>query len=134
MPSMDRKRHHSSGVHEDIEWCTVVTHTTRAGVRALNGYVRLPEGHPWRDCRTTAEAHERLVDLASDRSRLLVGGAAEVTYGPDDGGWVGFDTLRTFDHWEGDKERCPLPVHWTEELVEAQVRLWAEIVNEAAGA
>ena len=99
MPSMDRKRHHSSGVHEGVEWCTVVTHTTKAGVRALNGYVRLPDGHPWRDCRTTAETHERLADLASDMSRLLVGGATEVTYGPDDGGWIGFDTLGVSDHW-----------------------------------
>jgi hypothetical protein len=52
-----------------------------AGRHCLNGYVRLPAGHP-------------ALEGAEERG--------SVTYGPDDHGWVGMDTGHVFDWWAVD--------------------------------
>ncbi|MBT1162826.1 hypothetical protein [Bifidobacterium sp. SO1] len=49
---------------------------------AWNGYVNLPDNHPWRqleDWRIPSDVH---------------GG---ITYGPDEDGWIGFDMLHATD-------------------------------------
>lgn len=55
---------------------------------ALNGYARLPQGHPWAGL-TYDEGHLQAVPVH--------GG---LTYGTDEYGWVGFDTGHLGDRWE----------------------------------
>lgn len=53
----------------------------------VNGYVQLPLFHPWRP-----------LDLqVGDGSIVEVHGG--ITYGPDDEGWIGFDTCHAGDRW-----------------------------------
>lgn len=57
------------------------------GMPGLNGYVRLPGGHPWRD-----------LDLQSvDYEVVEVHGG--ITFGPTSDGWIGFDTGHGGDVW-----------------------------------
>lgn len=67
-----------SGTVGDIEW-RVAEHPDFI---AWAGYVRLPEDHPWRGM------------MMEDIPARVHGG---VTYGPDDEGWIGFDTLHSDD-------------------------------------
>lgn len=57
---------------------------------AFNGYVRLPEGHPWRE-------RERLDD---DQGPEVHGG---ITFGPHVTGWIGFDTGHAWDAWRPEE-------------------------------
>lgn len=67
-----------SGTEEGIEW-----KTCRAPIYgAVNGYVRVPEDHPWHG-------------LDYDDIDVDVHGG--LTYARD--GWIGFDTLHFGDHW-----------------------------------
>lgn len=74
-----------------------------AGPAQWNGYVRLPEGHPWRYQDygdLSVEVHGGLT-YGPERARRLP------EYGIDRparsarsvGGWVGFDTAHAWDHW-----------------------------------
>jgi len=56
-----------------------------------NGYVKLPTGYP--------RAWQSYDDINVDAHGGL-------TYGPDEDGWVGFDTLHMGDWWDG-KVRMP---------------------------
>lgn len=70
----------------------------RAGLASLNGYVRLPEDSPDRLFGEAAEAADQPgYDLLSEVD--VHGG---LTYGPDEHGWVGFDTAHAFDWWPVD--------------------------------
>lgn len=85
MSSMSRKRQHSSGVHEGVEWCTVVTHTTKAGIRALNGYVRLQPlrqaaANPSLDTRSLVDLLWRPEALAALEARGLARGYRSKTF------------------------------------------------------
>ncbi|UEJ82669.1 hypothetical protein Bra3105_17865 [Brachybacterium halotolerans subsp. kimchii] len=53
---------------------------------AVNGYVRLPEAHPWLAAR----------DLSDIDTSVPWG---EITYGR--GNWIGFDTLHAGQYWPG---------------------------------
>lgn len=66
------------GTLQGIQWKTIASQVAFA----WNGYVRLPEQHPWyglEDWRVPVDVH---------------GG---ITYGPDPDGWIGFDTLHAGD-------------------------------------
>lgn len=60
----------------------VISESPLTGVRNPNGYVRLPDGHPWN--------RKDPFDIDVD----VHGG---ITYGPVNG-WIGFDTV----HWDDD--------------------------------
>lgn len=62
-----------------------------AAAMGINGYVHLPLFHPWRD-----------LDLQlRDIGTVDVHGG--ITYGPDDEGWIGFDTCHAFDVWSKEE-------------------------------
>lgn len=64
-----------------------------AGFTGVNGYVWLPEGHPWRalDLQSGDDDDAHGVPLPE-----VHGG---VTFGPHVTGWIGFDTGHAFDVW-----------------------------------
>jgi hypothetical protein len=61
----------------------------RAGFCSLNGYVRLPEQLRdwWKNYDEAAQVLDAHMDL---------------NYGPDEDGWVGFDTAHYCDYWAAD--------------------------------
>lgn len=103
----------SSGIHKGVEW-----ETRKAPIYgAINGYARLPEGHPFRSR-----------DLQIDDEHVLhVHGG--ITYGPTTNGWVGFDTLHAGDIWPDTPHRPMLTdygIRWTLQLVEDTSRTLCE--------
>lgn len=75
----------ATGTEAGIEWATFEAPV----YGAVNGYVRLPEGHPW-----------LAFDLQMyDGPDVDVNGG--ITYGPTDDRWIGFDTLHAGDYWPG---------------------------------
>lgn len=102
-----------------------------------NGYVQLPTGYP-----TAWDSYD---DIHVEVHYGL-------TYGPDEDGWVGFDTLHSGDAWvgtvrvpqkrkdeglgdagldilRGDHYADEYRTEWTEALVEAECRSLAEQLN-----
>lgn len=57
---------------------------------ALNGYVQLPKDHP---------DFKRGTQFYDWGDWIFEAWSKEITYGPDEGGWVGFDTYNAFDWW-----------------------------------
>ncbi|MFE5092096.1 hypothetical protein ACFRCI_17325 [Streptomyces sp. NPDC056638] len=57
----------------------------RAGFTSLNGYVRLPQG------KYDSKTVERIFETHWG-----------ITYGPDEEGWIGFDTAHANDYWPPD--------------------------------
>ncbi|MBD3941974.1 hypothetical protein IF188_09730 [Microbacterium sp. NEAU-LLC] len=104
------------GVEAGIEWATL-----RAPVYgAVNGYVRLPDDHPWR----------AIADLQASGIDAHGG----ITYGVDEDGWIGFDTLHAGDWWPA----MPFPRRrgdrvWNEYLVADEARELARLAAAAAG-
>lgn len=99
----------AEGVENGIEWATC-----RAPLYgAVNGYVRVPEGHPWHDL---------------DYDQIDVEAPGGLTYAK--GCWIGFDTLHIHDYWPG----CPdfmdsdYATHWTAEMVADEARALARRV------
>ncbi len=108
------------GTEEGIEWALM--NAPRYG--AINGYAKLPEGHPW---------HE--LDLQWDDSEVVdVHGG--ITYGPKDG-WIGFDTLHAWDIWPGKSlmfasdAHDPMNIYWTQDMVREEAQSLARKVSEA---
>ena len=62
--------------------------TRLGGMAGMNGYGQLPAGSPHR-----AGDHDDI--------HLLVHGG--LTYGPDESGWIGFDTGHAFDVWRREE-------------------------------
>lgn len=108
------------GVEDGIEWVT--RHAPLFG--AVNGYVRLPKGHPWRALEDIQFSEMPDVDVH--------GG---ITYGVDLDGWIGFDTLHAGDLWPG----TPLAglglssEGWTPEMVADEARSLARQAAAAMG-
>lgn len=104
------------GTEVGIDWATV-----RAPLYgAVNGYVRIPEGHPWHG-------------LGYDDIDVEVHGG--LTYAND--GWVGFDTLHGGDCWPGSPRyhrEDEWAHHWTEAEVVEETRALARRVAEAVSA
>ena len=90
---------------------------------AVNGYARLPEGHPWRELDLQCADYERGPEVH--------GG---VTYGPTEDGWIGFDTLHGGDNWPGSPRyggRTEWDIDWTAERVADEARHLARQIAEA---
>lgn len=108
-----------SGVENGIEWAIM-----RAPLYgAVNGYARLPAGHPW----------QRL-DLQMGAVDVDVHGG--ITYGPDPDGWVGFDTLHSGDYWPGyPYGRDHADIEWDDAMVrEEAIRLAGHVSKALEGA
>ena len=119
----------SSGVENGIEWFT-----SPAG-NWVNGYVRVPEGHPWYKMATRLPSYKGYgeIDKIVGEKGLggnLIGGAQELTYSNEDG-WIGFDTAHYYDYWPGDFWHARIEVSWTPEDVVEQTKEWARIVANA---
>lgn len=111
---LEEEQVHSRGEHLGIPW--VVAKAPMFG--ALNGYVRLPEGHPWHGL---------------DYEEIEVDVHGGVTY--HSGGWIGFDTLHFADIWPGSPEfmkesSSPSDIRWTAERVQNEVKNLARQVAE----
>lgn len=99
---------------------------------AYNGYVKLLEDHPYRH---------------ADYDDIPVHCHGGLTYGPDDDGWVGFDTLHAGDVWGEDEISADeltaeqlrdkswvsmfssgedADVHWTKDKLRSEIKQLAE--------
>ena len=133
----------SKGIEDGIEW-----HTHEGGVSGVNGYMLLPENHPWREHLDKTVDNDLLVSALSSKHNIgysginsiardadyelfdkLVGGSNELTFSSEDG-WVGFDTAHISDDWgmsyfydfQGPK------TEWTISLVEEMAKIWCKII------
>lgn len=112
----------NTGVHRGVHWCSM------QGPFSLNGYVRLPENHPW------LGKGEFLDDLDSDEYPTVHGG---ITYGPNKDRWIGFDTAHSDDliDFEPDFSTMVLPPiglfrQWSDTEVEEEcVRLCEQVAD-----
>ncbi len=107
------------GTVDGIQWATC-----RAPLYgAINGYVRIPEGHPWHGL---------------DYDDIDVAAHGGLTFAAD--GWIGFDTLHLGDLWPGEDQphfcrsdsECGC-IYWDAEMVADEARALAARVA-AAGA
>ena len=119
----------ASGTHRGVEW-----HTHKAPFYGVNGYMRIPEGHPWRDL-TYAEINRRVRESDTER---FDGGAWELTF--KNGAWIGFDTQHAWDSWpdmsfpwrpDGTE---PYDTQWTPELVAVNARRWCDLIADEVAA
>lgn len=104
-----------SGIEEGIEWATCAAPM----YGAVNGYVKLPEGHPWSGLE---------LQMGDGPDIDAPGG---ITYGPTDSGWIGFDTLHSGDYWPGAPRYYEDLLHgtnWTPEMVTEETRKLARQV------
>lgn len=102
------------GTEDGVYWVTC-----RAPLYgAINGYVRIPQGHPW-------------FGLGYDAIDADVHGG--LTYSGGNEGWIGFDTLHSGDIWPGlpSSLRFGPAKHWTPELVAEEARRLARQVAAA---
>ena len=103
------------GTEDGIEWLTAQAPL----YGAVNGYVKVPESHPW-----YGKGYDEINNLMDYD---CPGG---LTY--SEGGWIGFDTLHLMDYWPGmDFRPYPGATHWTPEQVAEEARKLARKVAEA---
>lgn len=101
----------AEGVEDGIEWRTLAAPL----YGAVNGYVRIPEDHPWHG-------------LDYDAIDVRVHGG--ITFA--DEGWIGFDTLHLGDYWPGmPYGENFADTHWTWEMVADETR---ELARKVAAA
>ncbi len=111
----------------------------RPGFCALNGYVRLPE-----------KLRDWWADY--DEANEVLSAHFGLTYGPDEDGWIGFDTGHYCDYWAMDdlighidnegmhaaasfariNAQTPGARRWTREMLRAQCELLASQVASLA--
>ena len=113
-----------------------------------NGYVKLPENHPWKklleDPQKTAYDEISNFVKVNNLGENLVGGSRYLTYNNKE--WIGFDTSHPKDFWEGTVEDSTLEifrflnslsesfmypgdeVYWTRDAVVEMVQNWVRIV------
>lgn len=115
---MTNKSLEASGTHRGVEW-----RTRKSPFYGVNGYMRIPEGHPWRDL-TYGEINWSVWEYDTEH---LDGGAWELTY--KDGAWIGFDTQHACDSWP-EMPYSPEPGNtmWTPELVAENARRWCDLI------
>lgn len=85
---------------------------------AVNGYCRLPDGHPW-------------LDLDTEKIETTVPWG-EITY--SQGNWVGFDTLHGGQYWPAMDEWRQRPLEGDTFMTDDMVIGWAERLAAAAAA
>ena len=111
------------GTHHGIDWCIV----TAPLWGAVNGYVRIPDDHPWAGMGYD-EIHE------SDPHLSVNGGLTFAS-----GEWIGFDTLHSGDFWPGSSHShfCPPGdcdcTQWTQGMVAEETKRRAERVALIGG-
>ena len=108
------------GVHEGIAWAVVEAPM----YGAMNGYVRVPENHPW----------FRLGYSDPELSGVEVHGG--LTYDDQDG-WIGFDTLHSGDYWPSAPDfyrESQWARHWDQRQVASETRALAQQVADASKA
>lgn len=113
-PFPTRKAPLETGRVDGINWATVEAPV----YDAVNGYVQIPQGHPW-------------FGLDYDDIDVEVHGG--LTYGKVDaaGHWIGFDTLHCGDIWPGNpgyQPRAPFDINWTPAMVAAETKSLAKKV------
>ena len=114
----------ASGTHRGVEW-----HTHESPFYGVNGYMQIPEDHPWRDL-TYGEITD--ADWKEDSSEFD-GGAWELTF--KNGAWIGFDTQHTWDSWpDAFYPEEPGDTAWTPEMVAKNARRWCDLIAEAEAA
>jgi hypothetical protein len=120
MPDWMREGIVDRGVEQGITWIT-----SRMEKGHINGYVYLPEGHPYRGRRPS-----------SIRS---VSAPHGISY-DDDEGWFGFDTNHGNDYWPGHPDSLPADIdypggliYWTPEMVAEETRKLARQVAARSG-
>ena len=77
------------GAHQGIQWCIYQSPLSSV----LNGYARIPDG------------------VEIDVDTLDVHGGITYGFGICSGGWIGFDTAHTGDHWDVEYLRSRVGVH-----------------------
>ena len=102
----------AAGIEDGVVWVTCEAPL----YGAVNGYVRIPESHPWHG-------------LDYDDIDVNVHGG--LTYGHGD--WVGFDCMHLGDYWPGSPKHWPRngARQWTPELVAQETRKLAKAVAAA---
>lgn len=113
------------GVEEGVPWVTLLAPNSDL-YECLNGYVFIPEGHPWR--WADSDEINGLVDVHGG----ITGGTRF---------WMGFDTQHSRDYWPGMErwERWPDPsdpfaIVWSREAVADEARRFARQVAVAGRA
>ena len=110
------------GSYMGVDWVIA-----KSPIVGLNGYIRIPEGHPWQ-----GQGYEQI----SPASEGMFGG---LTYSSGNGRWFGFDTAHANDnwpseyHWRGGWEPLVYPARmWSLELVRESVMALAIDAYQAA--
>ena len=110
----------ASGTHRGVEW-----YTCKSPFYGVNGYMRIPEWHPWRDL--TYREINRLVWVKDEPE--FDGGAWELTYKDD--AWIGFDTQHAWDFWpDSYYAAVDGSTMWTPELVAENARRWCDLIAD----
>ena len=113
------------GFHRGIKW-----HTHKSPFYGVNGYMRIPAGHPWSDL-SYQEINRHVSDSDTER---FDGGSWELTF--KGGAWIGFDTQHAWDSWPdmpfpwGPGGTEPYDTRWTPELVAVNARRWCDLIAD----
>ena len=108
---------------------------------AINGYVKIPADHPWREFEGYDDLPVTVHGGLTFGPRAAYGNPFSGREEPaitwaDTGGWVGFDTLHAWDMgdisvWDRDKSFPQMRSNWTQESVEVEVWGLADQVAQA---
>lgn len=102
-----------TGVYDDVRWLTASANLWGA----INGYVKVPSWHPW---------------FRLNYRHIAVDVHGGLTYGCNDRGWIGFDTLHYRDYWPGMPVTSDKSIHWTAaDVAKHTVDLAAKVVKHA---
>lgn len=109
------------GVENGIEWATLKAPM----YGAVNGYVRIPEGHPWQGLGYDA------IPQSFEDGPAFVSAHGGLTFDKYD--WIGFDTLHAGDIWPGHGGAFldTASIYWTPDMVAERTRRLARQIAAA---